>query len=219
MAFKNTVSQSSFLSPQPPEYAQATQEVLPIYASEHPAFDLLYHPLRWDWIAGRWLPQLRRLARSPGSQNVDKDGSVAMAHALAGQEGWVVVPHTITPETGDYVVAYPARMGRAHFFRWERIKLLGGRPSTTCDEAGYADWLSEVVDRMGLSPDPDVLQWKIEALESELKRDEAGAPTDLKAAARARETKARLDSMKAALQGEPQEPVVEATTPSPRRKS
>lgn len=203
MGFKNTQSSSSSsLTPGPAVYAQAQQEVAPVHASEHPAFDLLYHPLRWGWIAGQWLPQLRRLVHSPGSQNVDKDGSMAMAHALAGQDRWVVIKHDVTPE--DYVVSYPARGGRAHFFRWEKVKILGGRLTSSCDEKGYAEWLSQVVDKLGLSPDPDVIQWRLDALESEIERDEAGAPTDLKAAARAKKMRAQLEAMKKALEEDPE---------------
>jgi len=213
MAFKNTQSESSFLTPGPAVYSQAQQEVLPVHASEHPVFDLLYHPLRWGWIAGRWLPQLRRLVHSPGSQNVDKDGSMAMAHAIAAQGRWIVIPHDVTPE--DYVVSFPARGGRAHYFRWERIKILGGRLTSTCDEKGYADWLSEVVDLKRLSPDPSVIQWKIEALEAEIERDEAGSSTDLKAAGRAKKMRVQLEAMKKALEDEPAQ---EEPAPEPVQK-
>lgn len=127
---------------------------------------------------------------------------MAMAIAIAGREGWIAIPHGITPE--DYVVSYPARGGRAHFFRWEKVKILGGRVSTSCDEKGYAQWLNDVVDIMRLSPDPDVIQWKLDALESEIERDEAGAPTDLKAAHRAKKMRAQLEAMKRALEEEPE---------------
>lgn len=203
MGFKNTQSSgSSVLTPGPAVYAQAQQEVAPVHASEHPVFDLLYHPLRWGWIAGQWLPQLRRLVHSPGSQNVDKDGSMVLAHASAQQDRWVVIKHDVTPE--DYVVSYPAWGGRAHFFRWEKVKILGGRVSTSCDEKGYAQWLSEVVDLMRLSPDPDVIQWRLDAIESEIERDEAGAPTDLKAAHRAKKMRSQLEAMKRALEEDPE---------------
>lgn len=214
MGYKFTQSKSSYLNPQPPVYAQAQKEVLPVFASEHPPFDLLYHPLRWGWIAGQWLPQLRRLNHSPGSQNVDKDGSMIMAHAVAGQEGWLVIQHNVTKD--DYVMSLPAKGGPAHFFRWERIKILGGRTSTTCDEKGYAEWLSEVVDKLGLNPDPDVIQWRLDAIETEIATDEAGAPTDLKAAARAKKMRAQLEAMKKALEEDPEpapEPVQKKAKP------
>lgn len=213
MAFTDSTSPPSFLQPLPAAPPQAAQEVLPVHASQKPYFDLLFHPMRWNWIGGRWLPTLRRLPLTPGLQNIDKDNGVVLALAIEGQAGWVRVPHDL-PE-GDYLCRYPAWNGFAHFFRWEKHKILGGQLKTSSDEAGYVEWLSAVVARMGWRPDPDVVQWKIEAVEADVKRDEAAGLTDLRARLRAEEARALLDTMKAALNGDP----VEATTPSPRRKS
>lgn len=220
MAFiKHTQSKSSFLTPGPAEFPQATQEVLPVFASEHPVFDLLYHPRRWGWMGGQWLPILRRLARVPGSQNVDIFADPSGALAIEGKSGWVLIPHASDPKE-DYVVSLPARGGRAHFFRWEKVKLLGGQLSTSCDEKGYVEWLARVCEERGLAPDIDLLQWKIEALEKEIDIDEAGAPTDLKAANRAKKMRAQLEAMKKALEEDPEpveEPVQEPV--SVKRKS
>ncbi|TXH50965.1 MAG: hypothetical protein E6Q97_19350 [Desulfurellales bacterium] len=217
MAFTtSSTSTASHLSPQPAQPPQAQQEVLPAYASEHPYFTLLYHPLRWGWLSGRWLPILRKLSLTPGSQNVDKQGDPSMAIAVESQQGWIAVPHTVLPGE-DYVVAYAARGGLAHFSRWEKLKLLGGRLTTSSDEHGYADYLERVCARLGWTPDPDVVEGRITALEAECVQDEAAAPTDLKAAHRAKEARKVIDAMRASLQPVV-EPVVEAT-PSPRRKS
>lgn len=217
MAFTQNSSPQSFLTPLPAAPPQASVEVLPVYASEKPYFDLMYHPKRWDWIGGQWLPTLRRLAHTPGSQNVDKDSSTHMAIAIEAQAGWVRIPHDL-PE-GDYLSRYPARLGFAHFFRWERLKVLGGELHTTADEQGYVEWLSAVVARMGMSPDPYILQWKIDRLETSNGEDEARAITDPRAAARFKKTNIQLDAMRAAMRGDaPVVEVVEAP-PSPRRKS
>lgn len=215
MAFQNPTSSPSFLTPLPPAPPQASQEVLPVQAARHPYFDLLFHPLRWDWIRGQWLPTLRRLSHSEGCQNVDKDGSTALALAIEGAQGWVRIPHDLP--VGDYLSRYPAVGGFAHFFKWEQHKLLGGKLLTSSDEEGYVQWLSAVCEYMRLTPDPDVLEGKIQLLGKGNEEDEARAVTDPRAAARFKRTLAQIDAMRAAMRGD--EPVVEATTPSPRRKS
>lgn len=220
MAFTNssTSPSSSFLTPLPPAPPKASQAVLPVQAGNHPYFDLLYHPFRWDWIRGQWLPTLRRLSHSEGCQNVDKDGSTALAHAIEGAQGWVRIPHDLP--CGDYLARYPAIGGDAHFFRWEQQKLLAGRLLTSSDEEGYVEWLSQVCEYLRLAPDPDVMEVKVQLLVKVNGEDSARARLDPRAADRFQETAKQIEAMRAAMHGDAPvvEPVVEATH-SPRRKS
>lgn len=182
---------ADFLPPQAPDYRKGTTGHLAVFGANHPPFDLLYHPMRWGWISGQWLPQLRRLPHSVGVQNVDKDGSLITAHAAEAAAGWRVVPH----DPVDYVVGYDAKQGKAHFTRWEKVKMLAGQLITQCDEDGYAEWLVEMCERQGWAPDPDVLRLKIQNLESEIMLDEADT-TNLKATHRAAKSKKMLAEMK-----------------------
>lgn len=198
MAFTNTPSSSSSFSPIPAEPPSTQQTVLPVYASEAPYFHLLYHPLRWMWFKNKWLPALRRLPFKNGSQHIENDDD---SHSLTieGKAGWRLVPHDCVPGE-DYVVAYPARGGKAHFSRWERLKLLGEALTTSADENGYAAYLEKVCERMGLTPDLDVIEAKIAALEHENLQDETAASHDVRAAARARASRKTIDAMRASLQ-------------------
>lgn len=216
MAFQDSSFSSSF-APIPAEPPSTQQAVLPVYASEYPFFHLLYHPLRWMWFKDRWLPSLRKLPFKNGSQHIEND-DVSHTLAIEGKAGWRLIPHDAIPGE-DYVVAYQARGGKAHYFRWERLKMLGEALSTSSDENGYAAYLERVCNRLGLTPDPDVLEAKIALLESECLQDESSAATDVRAAARAAAARKKIDAMRASL-APVEEPVVEdAVTPSPRRKS
>lgn len=214
MAFQDSSFSSSF-APIPAEPPSTQQAVLPVYATEYPFFHLLYHPLRWQWFRGRWLPALRKIPFKNGSQHIEND-DVSHTLAIEGKTGWRLIPHDAIPGE-DYVVAYAARGGKAHYFRWERLKMLGESLTTSSDEQGYADYLGRVCDRLGLTPDPDVLEAKIAVKERECVDDENAAAHDVRAAARARESRKVIDAMRASL-APVDEPVVEAPS-SPRRKS
>jgi ribosomal protein L12E/L44/L45/RPP1/RPP2 len=214
MAYTYPTTSSSF--PTHPAAPPSTQQaVLPVYASEAPYFHLLYHPLRWMWFKNRWLPSLRRLPFKNGSQHIEND-DVSHTLTIEGKAGWRLIPHDAVPGE-DYVVAVAARGGMAHFSRWDRFKLLGEALTFSSDENGYADYLERVCCNLGLTPDPDVIEAKIAALEHENLQDETAASHDVRAAARARASRKMIDAMRAALQPV-EEPAVEAT-PSPRRKS
>lgn len=154
--------------------AGAAKKGIPLLAVEHPDFRLLFHPLRWGYFLSadgsqvEWLPNLRRLALSPGTDNVDKDGDPSYAIGIAAQEGW----QTIEPSAADpYIVQHDGKGGTVHLCRWQRVKVLGNTAFLSSDEAGYRAWLREVCRRRGWKPDADVIALKRAQLEAEVNRD------------------------------------------------
>ena len=74
--------------------------------------------------------------------------------------------------------------------------MLGGRPIFKTDEAGYQDWLAEVIEELRLELDPDVKEAIIGRIEAEYAADLADSAGNLKAKLRAEAQGKRLDAMK-----------------------
>jgi len=182
----------------------AQAKVLPVPAGEHPVFRLAYHPRRWDFFVnekgenGRWLPVLRRIALSPGTNNIDKDGSTTTAYVILREAGWEIIePETVLVEgCKSYITVFPAIGGDAHYPCWTRIKMLGGKPVFKVDEAGYQDWLAEVTEELRLELDPDVKEMIIARIEAEYAADLADSAGNLKAKLRAEAQGKRLEAMR-----------------------
>jgi hypothetical protein len=189
----------------------ATQRVrLPIDAQEHPPFRLCYHPQRWGFFydetskSGDWLPQLSAMPISPGVGNVDKDGGINFAVAIKMAEGWMVLDPNVLPGK-PYIVGFDAMNGVAWTTAWTKMKRVGSRHITNVDEAGYREWLRELV-AVGAVPaaDPDILGLKRSHIEAEYRRDFGDSAQDLKARMRAEISKAMLDAIDA-LTAKPQD--------------
>lgn len=177
----------------------STRPVLSLRATEHPYYVLAYHPLRWGWFvnadgSGEWLPVLRRVPLTPGSNNIDKDGNPAGAYAIMAQEGWEVLPVGVVPGTA-YIKGAPGIGGTVHLSAWHKVKQIGGQVLLTTDEAGYRTWLRDLCKIRGYAPDADALLLKRQMIEREWAEDNAASATDPKAKARAEMLKKSLDAM------------------------
>lgn len=156
----HTFDQAGTTSVQP-EYARQPAAVaarLPHAPTAH--FYLRYHPGRWQFVNGEWLPQLGTLKHDLGVGGVDKSGN--MDHALIDSQkrGWTVIPMETTPDGNPYVVRYPCNGGFYHCTRWERPREMSGRVlPADVDTDGYHAWLRWLVAEGKVAPpSADILE-------------------------------------------------------------
>lgn len=194
---------------QMPAEPQAQQARLPHNATA--PWRYVYHPLRWQWVDGEWLPQLGTLRLAPGSGGVDKGGDTSFAEVDLRRRGWSILP----PETGpggSYVRAWPAQGGLLHVSAWEQPRWYGDRPlESEVDTEGYRAWLRSLIEDGHIEPpsDPAI------ALQVDMQRKRANSAAS-RATARS-DGSARAERQAATLQA------MEATKGKPkttrRRKS
>jgi len=118
-----------------------------------PPFILIYSPQRWMVMDGKLVPMLGKLPLVGGVDRVEvgKDGRIrfAAARARLEEEGRIPVPYSWAPDGVSYLRQVETRpngsrtVQTAHISCWEEVH--AGDLIPTCDEAGYAEWLSSLV--------------------------------------------------------------------------
>ncbi len=190
MGFQST-NEAQGRMPTPPVAAQVRLNV-PACAK----WFYMHHPNRWMFVDGEWLPQLAKFQIEPGLNAVDKRGDHTIAKAQAEKKGWTLLPWDCIPELGAYIREFDGRNGYVYLSAWEQVKQVGTQTYIKSDEAGYRDFLRELLKR-GIvpAPDPDVLDQIKERTRWELKEDARAASYDPVVKERMEQTKARLDGM------------------------
>lgn len=126
-------------------------------------FLLMYHPLRWSFVDGEFLPNLGRMSLEPGVGGVDKTGDSSLAETLRRKKGWIPIPWTTVPPGtpgGQYIQRYLARGPRgADFYHcevWEKPRHLAGRVmASVVDDEGRKAWLRWLVAEGHVPPISD----------------------------------------------------------------
>lgn len=148
---------------QPREITPAPAQAARLPHKRSPQFFYKFHPRRWHMveIEGEqcWVPLLGTLRIVPGLNGVDRRGEIQDAKNNAERDGWVLLPWSLTPDTKNYIVAWPAQGGDYHCSRWETPRQVGGRTlKSKVDSDGYNKWCKWLVDEGHVpQPDPEVL--------------------------------------------------------------
>lgn len=175
-----------------------------------PDFRLKFHPARWEFTDGQWLPQLGKLKLEPGIGGIDGRMNEGTARENARQIGWQIIDQDAIGE--EYVVRYEVRGGFAHIAKWCTVKHMPGNmpASVKPDTAAFNAWRRSLIDR-GIIPDidEDVKAGFIEMKAAEVERLRNRAEHDPIVADRLAAHEAHL----AAMRGEAPKP-----KPKPRRR-
>jgi hypothetical protein len=213
MAFNpNTTAEAPSAAPA----AQAAGEAPPrrraaakvVNLPRSPDFRLKFHPARWEFTDGEWLPQLGKLKLEGGIGGVDGRLNEGAARENCRQIGWQVLDQDALGE--EYVIRYPVRGGFAHLERWISVKHMPGNLPASCkpDMKAYNAWRRSLIERSIIPAiDPDVKAGFVEIKQTEVERLRNRAEHDPIVADRLAENEAVL----AAMMGE-------APTPKPKRR-
>jgi hypothetical protein len=116
-------------------------------------FYLAYHPLRWSFLDGEFLPNLLKIVIEPGVGGVDKSGDSSLAETLRAKQGKVILPWSLVPPGtpgGQYIHRFLARGPKGadwyHCEVWETPRQLAGRVmQSVIDTEGRRAWLRWLV--------------------------------------------------------------------------
>ena len=89
MAFTPNSDIAGLMEGEAPLRRQAPGQVLNLTAT--PDFRYKHHPMRWECVRGRWLPQLAKLKLEPGVNGIAHDLGEAQARENARQIGWQIL--------------------------------------------------------------------------------------------------------------------------------
>lgn len=141
-------------------------------------FFLKFHPMRWQWKDGEWLPRLGKLYIDPGVGGVDKRGDILFAETDERRAGWSILPWECVPEgtpNGAYIAEHDCATGKFYCQVWETPRHIGNRVlSSVIDRGGYTAFLRWLVAEGHVpKPDPAFLEhsiqaqeWKIQSMQS-----------------------------------------------------
>lgn len=150
-------------------------------------FLLMYHPLRWTFADGEYLPNLGKMVLEPGVGGVDKSGDSALAETIKRKKGWIPIPWSCVPSGtpgGQYIQRYHARGPSGadwyHCEIWEQPRQLAGRVmSSVIDDEGRKRWLRWLVAEGHVPPISDEARELLAANKvSQLQRLEGKAATN-----------------------------------------
>lgn len=143
-----------------------------------------YHPYRWMWVDGEWLPILTRKRLEPGVGRIDRTGDTTLMEVAAHRHGSILIPRDrVPPGTpgGTYLAAYRCRDGIHYCDVWETPQHAGGRPmGHAVDRDGYHDWLRWLVREGHVPPITEAVRQRLEG-----KRAKRRAKRDARLAERA----------------------------------
>lgn len=173
-----------------------------------PDFRLKFHPARWEFTDGEWLPQLGKLKLEGGIGGVDGRLNEGAARENCRQIGWQVLDQDALGE--EYVIRYPVKNGFAHLEKWIAVKHMPGNLPASCkpDMKAYNAWRRSLIERSIIPAiDPDVKAGFVEIKQTEVERLRNRAEHDPIVADRLAENEAVLSAM-----------MGEAPTPKPTPK-
>lgn len=182
-----------------------------------------HHPKCWFVGDDRVLPDLRRLKRIRGSDNVLPDGTMALARATSEQKGWTILDHDCDPDGGKYIKRARVRGGLAHIDAW--TQLFGGSKRRRFDREGYYAFLGRLVDAEVLAPPAVwVLEEMAETAQSRIDRCVRKGITDPRMARRAEVHRTQLAVIQRTITElytapEPEPPKPKPTKPKTTRLS
>ena len=122
MAFTPNSDIAGLMEGEAPLRRQAPGQVLNLTAP--PDFRYKHHPMRWECVRGRWLPQLAKLKLEPGVNGIAHDLGEAQARENARQIGWQILDQD---HLGfEYVRRFRCRNGYVHLPMWTKLKVMPG---------------------------------------------------------------------------------------------
>jgi len=205
----DTSSSSSAFTP---EFATKDLGLGHPWIDASPPYILIYSPQRWMVMDGRLVPSLSKLPLVAGVNRVevDKDQRIRFAatRARLEEEGRIPVPYEWGPNGESYLKTVETRpngssqIQTAYVSVWETCHAGDRQPATT--EAGYADWLEDLV-KSGKLPacPPHLARRLLEKANEHLEEAEAmSAKHGGRATVRAKALKEKVDALaKAAGKG------------------
>ncbi len=115
-----------------------------------PNFLYSHHPLRWEAVDGWWLPQLTRIKKISGVNNVADNGDMSGAIALKIRQGHTII---MPEDVGPYVEQYDGPKGPIFLPKWQKPRQIGKlQLDDEVDSKGFNEWRRGLVESGYLRP-------------------------------------------------------------------